>query len=177
MAITKDQIRTLYKLAAVQGLVESNNKRDNFHLLVERVTGKGSVSSLTDKDFASVRRELLSLMRYDSRTAPLKRCPKPERTAPGRITADQQSIAWRMIYRLAELDPVPSTATPGERMCGAIKKILGISAGLKDPFAWVTSEQGQTLIEYLKRYVRSAEKKMKAGATHGQEPAAKSQSG
>ena len=82
------------------------------------------------------------------------------------ITAEQQSLAWRLMYRLQELDEKPklhedgSPVTVGERMAGAIEKILGISAMAgKDVFKWVSFENGSKLIEYLKRYVRSAERK------------------
>ena len=61
------------------------------------------------------------------------------------------------MYHLAELEPRETAV--GERMCGAIGKILGITAVPEDPFKWVSFEQGRDLIEGLKRYVYSAEKK------------------
>lgn len=73
------------------------------------------------------------------------------------ITVSQQSYCWSMIYRLSELEP--RKATEGERMCGAIKKILSVTAVPEDPFKWVTFDQGRDLIEGLKRYVNTAERK------------------
>lgn len=155
-AITKEQIKRIYALGGALGLVETGNRDDHLHNMVNRLAGKKSISSLTAQEFQAVERELLSLMQYKNHQAPLKAKPKPD-TAPGMINAAQQGLAWRMIYRLQELDPKKSKATAGERMVGAIKRILGIDAGTEKPFEWVTFDQAQQLIEQLKRYVRSAE--------------------
>lgn len=87
------------------------------------------------------------------------------------MTAEQQKLAWRLMYRLQELDVKPKLHengqpyTVGERMAGAIQTILGTTAiPGKDIFKWVSFEDGTKLIEGLKRYVRSAERKAEKGA-------------
>ena len=70
------------------------------------------------------------------------------------------SIIDKITYRLAELDP-NENVTVSERLVGAIKKVLGITPSRRDPFRWVNFSDGSKLIEYLKRYVRSAENKAK----------------
>jgi hypothetical protein len=128
---------------------------------VFNLTEKNSISELSGAEFSTVERELLRLMRYDSRPAPMKTARRKKgEDVPGMMTEAQQNLAWRMIYRLCELDERKG-ATPGERMCGAIRKILGIEAGIEAPFRWVDFDAGARLIEQLKRYVRSAEKKKK----------------
>jgi hypothetical protein len=163
--ITKGQIQRVYALGAGIGILENGNENDDLHALVSRITGKEHIKDLTDTEFNAVERELMRLMRYGTRPAPLKksaRRTKPE-AVPGMMTPEQQSLAWRMIYRLCELDKQPTAATPGARMVGAINKILGIDATVEAPFRWVDFESGAKLIERLKRYVRSAEKKREAG--------------
>ncbi len=76
------------------------------------------------------------------------------------MTEKQIKLAWRYVYRLVELDQSENKAEAGERMFGAIKKVLGVEeANVRYPFKKITKEQGEKLIENLKRYVLSAERK------------------
>ena len=166
--ITKEQIKRVYALASGLGILESGNKNDLLHELVFSVTNKESVSQLTDKEFNMVQHELIERMKLSNQTAPLKKKKKPPvETQPDMMTSAQQNLAWRLVYRLQELDTSPSEASVGERMVGAINKILGITANVVAPFHWVSFTQATTLIETLKRYVRSAEHKSKAKAGVG----------
>jgi hypothetical protein len=181
--INKSQIQRIYALGAGIGIVDSGNKDDNLHSLVYKLTGKKSVSKLEESEFITVERELLRLMRYENRTEPLKSRRTPSEPwgriqppvssidrkndpnaegVPGMMTKAQQSLAWRFIYRLIELDDGDKSKS-GKRMVGAIKKILDIDAAIEEPFRWVNFEAGAKLIEQLKRYVRAAEKKKVAG--------------
>ena len=160
--ITKGQIQRIYALGSGVGILESGNKDDDLHALVHKLTGKRSVSELTGIEFAAVERELLRLMRYPNRPAPLKKNGRKKEAddVPGMMTSAQQGKAWRLIYRLIELDN-GNKADAGKRMCGAIRKILDIDAGTEAPMRWVNFTDGEKLIEKLKRYVRTAEKKAK----------------
>lgn len=127
---------------------------DELHLLIHGVTGCESIKELDKTQTYEVIKELNSR----ASRLPEKNKPKKEKKrTPGMITPNQQDYCWSMIYRLAELEP--RQATVGERMCGAIKKILGVTAAPKEPFLWISFEQGRDLIEGLKRYVESAERK------------------
>lgn len=68
---------------------------------------------------------------------------------------------WALIYELCELDP--SDAKPADRLIGAIGKILNTSAAESDPFKWVKERDADKLIETLKGYVKTAERKTKNG--------------
>lgn len=135
---------------------------DNRHALIYGVTGKESLTELTDGEAKAVIHELMERMKLQNRNAPLEN-RKPKTYNPpvaGMMTPEQQSLAWRLIYRLIELDANASRATAAERMAGAIKKELGITTVPgKDIFKWVSFDDGTKLIEKLKRYVRSAENK------------------
>lgn len=172
--ITAAQKRRIYALAAGLGILESGNKNDMLHELVCSITGKTSVSDLTVTEFNKVQHELIERMRYSNHTAPLKKKEKPQReNVADMMTNEQISLAWRYMYRLQELDEHPkfhqdrTPVTVGERMEGALVKILNITPNMKEPFRWVNITQGTAFIETLKRYVRSAEKKAKAKAGVG----------
>lgn len=144
-AITKEQISKLYALAARAGLLESGNKEDNFHQIVSGLTRKDSVKKLTEDEYKKVRGRLLQELE--------------NKNASGRMSSGQIKKAWSLMYQIMEHSPSKEGKTAGERMCGAIKKILNMDADVKNPFSWVSAEQGNKLIEMLKRYLRTAKKK------------------
>lgn len=143
--IKSKQIQIIYALGSNAGLVEQGNKDDELHIIVERVTGKTSIKELSQKDFKAVVDEVNKYL------------PKVDL-----MTEKQQKLAWRYIYRLIELDQNESKAKAIDRMAGTINKVLDITVeDIKKPFKNVTKEQGEKLIEQLKRYVLSAERKNK----------------
>lgn len=149
--ITKEQISKLYGLAARLGLVESGNKEDDFHQLVYAITKKSSVRKLTEIDHKNVRNRLLNDLNAKKDTA-------------DRMSQAQIKKAWNLMYQIIEHSPSEEGKTAGERMVGAIKKILGIDADVKNPFAWISTEQGNKLIEMLKRYLKTEKAKKEKGA-------------
>ncbi|MGN0603284.1 MAG: regulatory protein GemA [Oscillospiraceae bacterium] len=135
---------------------------DDRHALIYSITGKESTTELTPGETKSVINELTERLKLKNRTKPLEerkpRAYKP--SVPGMMTPEQQSLAWRLVYRLKELDSSQKSASAGERMAGAIKKELGITTvSGKDIFRWVSFDDGAKLIEKLKMYVRSAERR------------------
>lgn len=148
--ISKNQIHNLYAIASRKGLVESGNRDDNFHCLVYRITQKLSVKELTEKEYYKLRGVLT---RNQENRAKFKK-EKSIQTAG--MTEAQISKAWALLYDIAANSE--RKATIGERMVGAIKKILDIDADVKEPFRWLSLEQGNKLIEQLKRYQTSVKK-------------------
>lgn len=133
---------------------------DDRHALIYGVTGKESMTELTAAETKAVLHELMERMKIKNRPELPRRKKEPAPAVAGMMTAAQQKLAWRLVYRLIELDDKPNKATAAERMSGAIKKELGITAVPgKDIFRWVSFDNGAKLIEQLKRYVRSAEKR------------------
>lgn len=163
--MTDITIKRLYAMAAVLGLVESNNKDDAFHQLVYGITGKEHVSELNAAERNAVHKELRERMKPRGvETPPKKKSAKKKNAVPGMMTVQQQNLAWRLMYRLDELEP--TKVSVGQRLIGAIERVLGITASEKEPFRWINFEDGTKLIEQLKRYVRTAERRAtkKAGA-------------
>ena len=154
--ISNEQVRRVYALGSAAGILESGNKDDNLHALVKRVTGRSSVKDMTYPEFLRVEKELLPMLQGKHRAPAPPPPPKPA-AAPGMMNAAQQKLAWKLVYRLRDMDENRSRATVGERMVGAIKKALNVDADIKEPFKWISAGAGGMLIEELKRYVRSAE--------------------
>jgi hypothetical protein len=147
----------LYALASGLGMVEHNNKEDAFHQLVYGITGKEHISELTSSEANAVQRELQNRMRLRNRDIPLKKRESHKKEVPGMMTVSQQKKAWSLVYRLDEIEPKEIPVV--ERLLGAIEKILGITASKNEPFRWINFDDGSKLIEQLKRYVRSAERR------------------
>lgn len=159
--MTVQERKTIFALCGSLELSEEER-----HTLIYGVTGKESTKELTSTETKAVIAELMERSKYKNRSEPLEN-RKPKAYAPreaGMITPEQQSLAWRLVYRLKELDE-GGGASVGERMTGAIKKLTGtnmVKPG-KEIFCRVTAADGNKLIEGLKRYVRSAENKAKKG--------------
>ncbi len=138
---------------------------DDRHALIYSVTGKESTTELTPDETHQLIHELTERLKLKNRTKPLEerkpRAYKPQ--VAGMITINQQRMAWALIYRLMELDGVAvDKSMAGKRMAGAIRKELGVTTVEgTDIFRWVSFDDGAKLIEKLKMYVRSAERRTK----------------
>ena len=154
---TAVQIRAVYAMGSSLG-INQNNRDDELHQLVYGITGKESIKKLTNQEISAVQRELMNRMKCAGSTK-CHSAKKPIDVPPGKMTEAQQKKAWWLIYRLQELSP--SKATAPERMRGAVRKILGteINTDSKTPFRMISAADGRKLIDALKRYVSSAEKK------------------
>lgn len=157
---TKEQIRRIYGMGAVLG-IKGSDKDDLLHDLVFGITGKTSVKELEDKEAQLVIAELIHRMQFGNPDRS-KKSTKNSDGSYGMATKEQQNLCWRYCYRLKELDPNPDSADVGDRMVGAIRKVCDTNIVAKeDPFRCVTQESCAKLIEQLKRYVNTAERKAK----------------
>lgn len=158
--MTARQIQQIYSLGAKLGIV-GNDKNDDLHTLVESLTGKSSIRTLDENEYGTVIKELVKRVKI-SDSAP-KKSTKIYNQSPGGMTPGQQKKVWYLMYQLAGCDKQPSSVPIGDRLCGIIKKELNIDATAKNPFAWLTYQDASILIERLKKYVSSAEKKAMRG--------------
>lgn len=132
---------------------------EELHVLVAGLTGCQSLTELTDKQAEAV---ICEMDARGSRSAPPeKRRPKADRPeVAGMITAKQKKHAFKLLFKLIEYDETPSNISSGARMAGIIRKELGITAYEgKYLWEWVNAESARKLIEILKGYVLSAERK------------------
>lgn len=148
-------IRNLYAIASNAGLVEHGNKEDPLHLIIYSVTGKTSVKDLTKREMKMVESEIFRRTNNNVSGDKIKN----QEAVPDMMSPAQQSLAWRLMYQIRQYDLKVSDKTIGERLAGVVRKTLKISASDTEPLKWVNAENGNILIETLKRYVRNAEKK------------------
>lgn len=158
--------KRLYALANGLGLVERNNKDDPFHQLVYGLTGKEHVSELTPEEARTVQNELQERMRLKNHDKPLKK-KKEEESEPGMMTEPMKNYAKFLAHRLEELDEKKPSVPANFRLAGAVRKALGVTAPDDEPLKWVHFQDGMKLIEQLKRYVRSAERRADKKAGDG----------
>ena len=149
--------RNLYAIAANAGLVEHGNKEDPFHQIVYSVTRKVSVKDLTDREMKQVENEIRSRISENVSGDKIK----SQEAVTGMMSPAQQSLAWRLMYQIQRYDVKVSDKSVGTRLAGVVRKSLKISVSDTDPLKWVNAENGNKLIETLKHYVKSAEKKYK----------------
>lgn len=148
--------KVLYAIASNAGLVEHGNKEDPFHQIVYSITQKTSVKDLTNREMKLVENEIRNRCENISSDK-----IKNQESIKGMMSPAQQSLAWRLMYQIQSYDVKTSSQTIGARLAGVVRKTLNITASETDPLRWVNAENGNKLIETLKRYEKSAEKKYK----------------
>ena len=156
------QTQKIYAMGARLGLVRSGNKDDLLHELVYGITQKDSVRELTEQEYKKVIKELAERLKLQNLEEPPRRpykAQKYDESGRGKMSDGQQRKVWQLMYQLEELDDKPSASKLGDRLCGIIKKELHIDAISKQPFRWLTYQQGITLIEKLKKYVANAQRR------------------
>lgn len=154
--------KRLYALASVLGMVEGS-KDDPFHQLVYGLTGKEHVSELTPSEARTVQAELQERMKLKNHNKTLKKKKSDGESVAGMMTIPMQKLAWSLTYKLEELDEKSPPVPANIRLAGAVRKVLGITAAPEEPLKWVHFQEGMKLIEALKRYVASAERRSGGG--------------
>ena len=129
------QMKKIYAIGHALGIT-GNGSEDELHILVSGVTGKDSIKELSYQEAMAVIKRLEDLQGGTAAPKPSSRKPKEHSQRPGGVTSGQQKKIWALMYELKKSD--------------------------KNPFAWLTFSQGNTLIEVLKGYLKSLERKEEA---------------
>lgn len=165
--MSTEKRRTIYGMATQLGIYDKNNKDDDLHVIVYRVTGKESLGQLTEKEASLVIRELVKI-KGGREVKQVRNSPPGEkeklRHRPGMINPGQQKAVWFYMYRLEEFDVKESQVSRADRLCAIIKKYLHIDAVARDPFRFVSFEDGGKLIEVLKKMLQYEERRSKKKA-------------
>lgn len=159
--IEQFQIRKIYAIGNALG-IKASGSGDELHALVVGVTGKDSIKSLTYQEACAVITRLEELQGQPASPKGKGSKAKEHQCRPGGVTAGQQKKIWALMYELKKYDEVPNDVQLGDRLCAVIKKEFGADAVAKNPFVWISFEQGNNLIEILKGYVKSARKRGEA---------------
>lgn len=160
--LKKSQTQRIYAMGARLGILESGNRDDMLHALVYQITQKESVRSLTEKEYYKVVDELTKQLKAQNSEAPPTHPYKTRRyeeSARGMMSEGQQRKVWQLMYQLEKLDEKPSSARLGDRLCGIIRKEIRIDCVAKQPFRWLSYQQGVKLIEILKKYIINAQRR------------------
>lgn len=152
------QIRKIYTIANALGISDFRADEDELHVLVSGLTGKVSIKELTYKEANNVIKRLEELQGKSASQRP-KTSTKEHKSRPGGVTSGQQKKIWALMYELKKYDRTPNDVQLGDRLCAVIKKEFHADAIAKNPFAWISFEQGNDLIETLKRYVANEKRK------------------
>ena len=155
------QMKKIYAVGHALGITARGGREDELHTLVSGITGKESIRELSYREAAAVIARLNELQ-----GGAVPSCQKnavkghtEHRERPGGVTVGQQKKIWALMYELQKHDQEPDGAPLGSRLCAVIKKELGTDALAKNPFAWITFSQGNTLIEVLKGYIENEKRK------------------
>lgn len=159
--IEQVQIRKIYAIGNALG-IKSSGSEDELHILVGGITGKDSIKSLTYTEACAVIARLEELQSKTASPKPTSKKMKGYTSRSGGVTVGQQKKIWALMYTLKKYDEVPNDVQLGDRLCAVIKKEFCADAIAKNPFVWITFEQGNNLIEILKGYVKSARKRGEA---------------
>lgn len=155
-----NQIQKIYALGARLDMVGENGN-DLLHELVYNITGCTHISEMNYDQYCRVLADLSTKARLFE---PKKKKVKKHSKSPKGMSEGQQRKVWQLMYQLKSCDEQPCTTPIGERLCGIIKKELKIDALPKEPFRWLSYQDGAKLIEIIKNYCHSAEKKhMRSG--------------
>lgn len=145
--VSPKQIQALHALARKSGMAH-----EDLHNLACGMTGVKSLRELTISQYISVERELRKRQSRQQRKAD----PQKRSFAPGMMTTGQQGMVWRLMYELRSYDREPNNASLGDRLVGIIQRQIKVDASPGAPMHWLTFEQGNQLIEILKKYVYNA---------------------
>lgn len=160
--LNSTQIQRVYKLAAILNMV-GDDGNDELHMLVYNLTGCTHVSEMDIGQYNKVMADLSTKSRLLPPGKSKKKNTRHKKSPKG-MSEGQQRKVWQLMYQLQGCDTEPNKSTLGERLCGIIKKELKVDATPKKPFEWVSYDDGMKLIETIKRYCRSAERKrMRSG--------------
>lgn len=132
------------------------------HELVFSLTGQEHISSCSNDEYETIIKELQYRCKQqeieEPSCKPYKK-QKHEDGGRGKMSDGQIGKVWRLMYELQMLDKKPSSAPLEKRLCGIIKRELQIDCPTKQPFRWLTYQQGSKLIEKLKKYVANAQRR------------------
>lgn len=153
-------LKRIYGTARALGM-----DNDELHLLCSAVTGQDSLKKLDRAQTSALIRELDKRQSQNGQrsSAAVPSYGKSYKTEG--MSQEQCRKVFAQIYELAKYDSEPSTATPGERVCGVIQKCIGKLTAPAEPFARLSAADGQKLIEMLNRYITSAALKASKRAT------------
>lgn len=139
------QTKKIYAIASALGYVDRQDKdNDILHMIIFSQTCKYSTKELTYREA----NEIIAYLEKQQNN-------KIDEV----MTAGQKKKCWSLMYELQSLDREPNTAPVGERLAGIIERQFQVRSTPQRIFNRLSRDDGNKLIEILKNYVRTAERK------------------
>lgn len=144
--LEKWQIKKIYAIANKLAYVVPGKKDDVLHMLIESMTLKDSVKNLTYAEAD----KLISYLEQQQTLV-----EKQEKISEG-----QKRKIWALMYDLKDKDMTINPTPIGERLAGIIRRQFHVQSSPQRLFSHLNYDDGNALIEILKNYVATAERKM-----------------
>lgn len=145
MTVEAWQKKKIYAIASSLKYVDRNDKEnDILHMIIYNRTGKSSVKDLT-------RQEANEIIEFLNK--------QQDKSIPDKMSEGQKKKVFSLMYQLKELDLVKNDVPIGERLAGIIERQFKVRSTPKYLFTNLTQEDGNKLIEIIKNYIGTAERK------------------
>lgn len=139
------QTKKIYAIANALGFVERTDKEnDILHMIIHSQTGKTSTKNLTY-------REANAIIAYLEK--------QQNQTVQEVMSQGQKKKCWQLMYELQSLDREPNTTPVGERLAGIIERQFKVKSTPQRIFNHLSKDEGNQLIEILKNYIKTAERR------------------
>lgn len=143
--LEKWQIKKIYAIANKLKYVIAGQKDDVLHMIIENMTLKDSVKELTYSEAAKL---ICYLEQQQALTE------KNEK-----VSETQKKKIWALMYDLRDKDMTIDPTPIGERLAGIIRRQFAVASSPQRLFTHLNYDDGNALIEILKHYVATAERK------------------
>ncbi|MCR0203714.1 regulatory protein GemA [[Clostridium] innocuum] len=139
------QTKKIYAIANALGFVDRTDKEnDILHMIIHSQTGKTSTKDLTY-------REANAIIAYLEK--------QQNQTVQEVMSQGQKKKCWQLMYELQSLDREPNTTPVGERLAGIIERQFKVKSTPQRIFNHLSKDEGNQLIEILKNYIKTAERR------------------
>lgn len=140
------QKKKIYAIANALNYVDTQDKEnDILHILLWQHAKKESVKELS---YAEAN-EIISYL-----------SAQQGRYTKDQMTQGQIKKVWSLMYDLKDADSEVNATPIGERLAGIIRRQFNVRSSPQRLFTMLTSEDGNTLIEVMKHYVATAERRL-----------------
>lgn len=145
MTVEAWQKKKIYAIANSLKYVDPQDKdNDILHMIIYNRTGKNSVKDLTRQEA----NEIIEFLKQQQ-----------DKSLPEQMSEGQKKKVFSLMYNLKDLDPIPNNTPIGDRLAGIIERQFKVRSTPKYLFTNLSWEDGNRLIEIIKNYIRSAERK------------------
>lgn len=139
------QTKKIYAIANALGFVDRTDKEnDILHMIIHSQTGKTSTKDLTY-------REANAIIAYLEK--------QQNQTIQEVMSQGQKKKCWQLMYELQSLDKEPNATPVGERLAGIIERQFKVKSTPQRIFNHLSKDEGNQLIEILKNYIKTAERR------------------